>query len=68
MLYARSIRKNILYGLEAENGIPPEEVSAACQRYICRRNCLLTALRCSHDVLTYPAHADSYGRGHYNRH
>ncbi len=31
MLYARSIRKNILYGLEAENGIPPEEVSAACQ-------------------------------------
>jgi len=31
VLYARSIRKNILYGLEAENGIPPEEVSAACQ-------------------------------------
>ena len=26
VLYARSIRHNILYGLEAENGVPHEEV------------------------------------------
>ena len=35
MLYARSIRKNILYGLEAENGVPPEEVALrACARVL----------------------------------
>lgn len=26
MLFARSVRRNILYGLEVEDGVPPEQV------------------------------------------
>lgn len=26
MLYARSVRRNIIYGLEEEDGVPPEAV------------------------------------------
>jgi ABC-type multidrug transport system fused ATPase/permease subunit len=46
VLYARSVRRNILYGMEAEDGVPPEEVptqqdveeAARCMRtcvYVC---------------------------------
>lgn len=30
VLYARSIRDNILYGLELENGVPEDEVRPSC--------------------------------------
>lgn len=30
VLYARSIRDNILYGLEVENGVPEDEVRPSC--------------------------------------
>ena len=29
VLFARSVRRNILYGLEVEDGVPPEEVPSS---------------------------------------
>ena len=74
VLYARSIRQNILYGLEAENGVPPEEVSAACRAHLllgtwCWPTARLsTATGLVSDTLTTTVDADPDRRGHSCRH